>query len=58
MIEYKAKLTRSFYGVFKRIEAYIDVLNAKVQMQKELNLKSGYKACKSFQASVAHEQNT
>ena len=48
MIEYKAQPTHGLYGTFKKTKTYIDVLNAKVQMQKELDLKSSYKAFKSF----------
>lgn len=58
MIEYRADPMRSLYGAFKKAEAYLDVLvNAKAQMQKELELKSGYEAFISFQAIVAPEQN-
>ena len=57
MIEYKANPMRSLYGAFKKAKAYLDVLNAKAQIQKELELKSGYKAFKSFQAIVALKQN-
>lgn len=32
MIEYRANLMRSLYGVFKKARAYLDVLNAKTQM--------------------------
>ncbi len=53
MIEYKADPMRSLYGAFKKAEIYLDVSNAKAQMQKELELKSGYGAFKSFQATVA-----
>lgn len=49
---------RSLYGAFKKAEAYLDVLNAKAQMQKELKLKSGYEAIKYYQAAVAPEQNS
>ena len=42
----------SFYGAFKKNEAYFDILNAKAQMQKGLELQSGYKVFKSFQATV------
>ena len=48
----------SLYGAFKKAEAYFDVLNVKAQMQKKLELKSGYEAFKSFQATVASEQNS
>lgn len=48
---------RSLYGAFKKAKAYLDVLNAKAQMQKELELKSGYETFKFFQATVASEQN-
>ena len=57
MIEYRADPMRSLYGAFKKAEAYLDVLNAKAEMQKELELKSGYEAFKSFQATIAPEQN-
>ncbi len=57
MIEYKANPMRSLYGAFKKAEVYLDVLNTKAQMQKELKLKSGYEAFKSFQATVALQQN-
>lgn len=39
---------RSLYEMFKKAKAYLDVLNAKAQMLKKLELKSGYKAFKSF----------
>ena len=58
MIEYRTKPTCSFYGAFKKIEVYIDILNTKVQMQKKLDLKSGYEAFKFFYASVTYKQNT
>lgn len=48
---------RSLYGAFKTAEAYLDVLNAKAQMQKERKLKSGYKVFKSFEVTVAPEQH-
>lgn len=53
IIKYKADLMCSFYGVFKKTEVYLDVLNTKAQIQKELKLKSGYEVFKSFQATVA-----
>ncbi len=56
MIEYRVHPIRSFYGAFKKAEAYLDVLNAKAEMQKELELKFGYGAFKSFQARDAPEQ--
>ena len=57
MIEYRANPMRSLYKLFKKVKTYFDVLNAKAQMQKKLELKSGYKAFKSFQAIVVFEQN-
>lgn len=39
---------RNFYKTFKKTEIYLDVLNAKTQLQKKLELKSNYKAFKSF----------
>ena len=57
MIEYRADPIRSLYGAFKKAKVYLDVLNAKAQMQKKLELKSGYKTFKSFQTTVASEQN-
>lgn len=57
MIKYRADPNRNLYGAFKKAEVYLDVLNAKAQMQKELELESSYKAFKSFQATVASEQN-
>ena len=56
-IDYRADLMRSLYGALKETEAYFDVLNAKAQMQKELELKSDYKAFKSFQATVFPKHN-
>lgn len=57
MIEYRADLMRSLYEVFQKAKIYLNILNAKVEMQKELKLKSGYKAFKSFQTKVTSEQN-
>ena len=57
IIEYRANPMRSLYGAFKKAKAYFNMLNAKAQMQKKLELKSGYKVFKSFQAAVALEQN-
>lgn len=57
MIKYRADLMRDLYGAFKKAELYLDMLNAKAQMQKELELKSDYKVFKSFQATVASAQN-
>ena len=57
MIEYRADPMHSLYEAFKKAEAYLDILNTKAEMQKELELKSGYKAFKSFQATIAPEQN-
>ncbi len=48
MIKYRANPIRSLYGLFKKAEVYLDVLNAKAKMQKELKLKSGSEAFKSF----------
>ena len=58
MIEYRVEPARSLYGAFKKAEAHILVLDAKLQMDKEHDLKVGYEAFKSFQTSVAAEQNT
>ena len=58
MIEYRSELVRSLYGALKKAEAHILILNAKVQMQKNFDLKSGYEVFKFFQTSVAYEQNT
>ena len=58
MIEYRAKLTHSLYRAFKKTEAYINIFNVKAQIQKELDLKFGYKAFKFLQASVTYKQNT
>ena len=58
MIEYRAELAQSLYKAFKKAKAYILVLDAKLQMDKEHDLKVGYKAFKSFQTLVAAEQNT
>lgn len=55
MIEYRAELTYSFFGAFKKAEAYIAILNTQANMQKKLHLKSDYKAFKTFQALVVHE---
>lgn len=38
IIEYRADLMHSFYRVYTKVETYLDVLNAKDQMQKELKL--------------------
>lgn len=48
IIKYRVDPMRSFYGAFKKTEVYLDVLNTKAQMQKELELKSSYKAFKFF----------
>lgn len=32
MIEYRADLIHSFYGTFKKVETYLNILNAKAQM--------------------------
>ena len=48
MIKYRADLMCSLYGAFKKAEVYLDILNVKAQMQKELELKSGYEAFKFF----------
>lgn len=57
MIEYRADPNHSLYRAFKKAETYLDVLNVKAEMQKELEWKSSYKAFKTFQAIVASEQN-
>lgn len=57
IIEYQANPMHSLFGVFKKAEVYFDILNAKTQMQKELKLKTSYKAFKSFQATVFSKQN-
>lgn len=57
MIDYRANPMHSLYGAFKKTEAYLNVLNAKAQIQKKLELKSGYKVFKSFQTTVASEYN-
>ena len=57
IIKYRADPIRSLYGALKNVKTYLDVLNAKTQMQKKLELKSGYKTFKSFQATVVPEQN-
>lgn len=38
----------SLCEAFKKTEAYLDILNAKTEVQKKLKPKSGYKAFKSF----------
>lgn len=57
MIEYRADLNCSLYRVFKKAETYLDILNAKTEILKEFKLKFGYKAFKTFQASIGSEQN-
>ena len=58
MIEYRVELVQSFYRAFKKAKAYILVLDAKLQIEKEHDLKVGYEEFKSFQTLVAVEQNT
>lgn len=58
IIEYRAEVTHSLFGAFKKAETYINVLNPKAYIQKKLDLKSGYEAFKTFQALVSHKQNT
>lgn len=57
MIEYMAELILTSYGVFKKAKIYLYVPNTKSQIEKKLELISGYKALKSFQATVVFEQN-
>lgn len=57
MIEYKVNLNCSLYRLFKKAEIYLNILNAKVQIKKELKLKSEYKAFKSIQATLTPKQN-
>lgn len=54
IIKYRAEPTLSPFRVFKKAEAYINMLNAKTHIQKKLDLKSGYEAFKTFQTSIAH----
>lgn len=58
MIKYKAKPMQSLYKVFKKTEVHILVLEIKLQIDKEYDLKVGYKVFKSSQTLVAGEQNT
>ena len=55
MIEYRADPMRSLYEAFKKAEAYLNLLNAKAEMQKVFEFKSGYEDFKSFQATIAPE---
>ena len=48
IIEYRANPMYNPYRAFKKAKAYFGVLNAKVQMQKEFKLKSGYKTLELF----------
>lgn len=48
----------SLYEAFKKGEVYLDLLNAKAQIQKELKPKSGYKAFKFFEATITFKQNS
>lgn len=48
MIEYRANPIYSFYETFKKAKAYLDMLNAKAQMEKKLEFKFGYKVFKFF----------
>lgn len=57
IIKYKADSMQNLYRGFKKVETYFDILNTKAQMQKKFKLKSGYKIIKSFQATIASEQN-
>lgn len=47
----------SFYKMFQKMKIYLNILNVKVQMQKKLELKSGYKAFEFFQATINVKQN-
>lgn len=49
---------RSLYKTFKKTKTYLDIPSVKAQMQKELKLKSGYNAFKSFQTTVVAKQNS
>lgn len=48
LIKYRVELICSLFRVFKKAQAYINVVNAKTQMQKKLDIKSGYKVFKTF----------
>lgn len=41
--------------MFKKAKVYLDLLNAKAQIKKKLELKFDYKAFKFFQAIIAFE---
>ena len=55
MIKYRAEPAQSLYKVFKKVEVHILVLDSKLQMDKEHDLKVEYKAFKSFQTLVDTE---
>lgn len=55
IIKYRAESAESHYGAFKKTEAYILMLAVKLQMDKEHDLKVGYKALKFFQTFVVAE---
>lgn len=57
MIKYRVDSMHNLYKLLNKAKAYVDILNAKIEMQKKLKLKSGYKAFKTFQAIVASKQN-
>lgn len=42
IIEYKTNPIRNLYKAFKKAKTYLNILNAKTIMQRELELKSGY----------------
>lgn len=48
MFKYIIDLICNFYEVFKKVEVYLDKLNTKAEIQKQLKLKSNYKTFKSF----------
>lgn len=57
MIEYRTDPMHNLYRTFKKAETYLDILNTKFKIKKELKLKSGYEVFKSFQATVTPKQN-
>lgn len=55
IIQYKAKPVQSFYKIFKKAKVLIFVLDAKLQIDKESDLKVGYKVFRSSQTLVMIE---
>ena len=58
IIEYSADQAQRLYEILKKVQAHILILDTKLQMDKEYDLRVGYEAFRSFQTSIATEQNT